>query len=70
MTVTTFSMDPNSASPTTAGSALVPYGRRWSAEWIDVDDAHTLLRVEHPEEDTKMLVDRVLAAAPDIRLVS
>jgi hypothetical protein len=69
MAVTTFSMDSTSAAPTAAGSALIPYGRRWSAKWIDVNAKETLLRVEHPEEDTKALVGRLLAADPGVKLV-
>jgi hypothetical protein len=70
MTVTTFSMNSNSAAPTTAGAVLIPFGRRWSSEWIDVDDTRTMLRVEHPEEDTEVLVGRVLAVAPEVLIVT
>jgi hypothetical protein len=69
MTVTTFSMDSTSSAPTAAGAALVPYDRRWSAEWVDVTPREALLRVEHPEEDTKLLVGRLLAADPGVKLV-
>jgi hypothetical protein len=69
MAVTTFSMDSTSSAPTAAGAALIPFARRWSAEWIDVDNTRTLLRVEHPEQDTEMLVGRVLAAAPGVHVV-
>ena len=70
MTVTTFEMDSDSAAPTMAGAALVPFADRWSASWSDVDDSRTRLRVEHPEEDTKTLVERVLGTAQGVRLVS
>lgn len=70
MTVTTFAMESDSATPTLAGSALIPFSDRWSASWNDVDQSHTLLRVEHPEEDTEALVERVLGVAPEAHLVS
>jgi hypothetical protein len=70
MTVTTFEMDSDSPAPILAGSALVPFADRWTATWTDVDDSHTRLRVEHPEEDTQTLVGRVLGTAQGVRLVS
>ena len=69
MAVTTFSMDPRSAAPTCAGAAIIPYGGRWSSEWIDVNESVSLLRVEHPDEDTDVVVGRVMAADPGVRLV-
>jgi hypothetical protein len=69
MTVTTFSMDASSSAPTAAGAALVPFNRRWSAQWVDITPRETLLRVEHPEEDKQVLIGRLLAADPGVKLV-